>query len=151
MAMGLLDGKREEKAIQLHIKGDMHFHFRKLPIQEGFLVEKQGDAIKRAWLLNYKLQKRFDGYKGINTGAGLVTVCYDRDIIYDPFNQLKEKEKPIKGLDLKKKFIKDIATSTCYKHEVGKKGLQLVDKMIIFVGATMILEVFGILILIAKR
>lgn len=150
--MAILDsisGKRVIKRTQLHVMDNSDFEFRKLKVLDGFLVETENEAVKRAWMLPYKIQKRFGGYKSI--GADSVTVCYDRDILLDTFGQMKDSEKPERGKNLKKQFVRDIATATCYKHEAGKKGLQLIDKMIIFIGTTIILEVIGILIIVAKR
>jgi len=138
-----LFGTQKEQRTQLYFRDDGRFIFRKLDIENTFLVEKTktGEASK-AWMLRYKLLKRFDGFKGI--GADMVTVSYARDIVFDPFSQLKVNEKPEKGKGLIKEFIKKIATSICYQHERTAKGTTFVETITLFLGVTMVLLALAI-------
>ncbi len=128
-----------QKGHQLHFRDDGQFEFRKLEIEDSFLAEKQQQIVTAAWLMIYKLLKRFRGYGKI--GSGMVTISFDRDIVLDSFNQLSDAEKPEKGNDLKKKFVKNIATAKCYRHEHGRKPKTLMDKLVLYMGSAIILEV----------
>jgi len=141
-------GIPKEKRTQLYFRDDGNFIFRKLDIEDGFLVEKnkQGEVIK-AWMMRYKLLKRFDGYGSI--GADMVTVSFARDIVFDPFDQLKDSEKPDKGANLIKDFVRKIAEAKCYRHEMTAKGSLLAEKIVVFMGATMVLLALGIGIKVA--
>jgi hypothetical protein len=141
--------KIKPKRTQLHFRDDGQFQFRKLDILDGFLVEKEQELVVKAWLLFYKLQKRFKGYKKI--GSDMVTVSYDRDIVLDTFGQLKDAEKPEKGANLKKDFVSKIATAKCYKHEHGGKKKTLMDKMVMFFGIAMVGEIVIMLIQVAVK
>lgn len=138
-----LFGLAKEKRTQLYFRDDGTFIFRKLDIEDGFLVEKnaQKDIVK-VWMMRYKLLSSFDGYKGI--GADMVTLSFARDIVLDPFNQLNEGEKPDKGDSLIKSFVTKIATAKCYKHEQTAKGSLFIDKLVLFMGLTMVLLALGI-------
>jgi len=140
-------GVPKEKSTQLYFRDDGGFIFRKLDIEDGFLVEKKSGEIIKAWVMRYKLLKRFDGYKGV--GADKVTISFARDIVFDPYNQLKDSEKPDKGDSLIKDFVRKIATAKCYKHEQTAKGSLFVDKLVLFMGFTMILLAIGIGIKVA--
>ena len=137
----MFEGLRKivQKRTQLHFRDDGMFEFRKLEIEDGFLAEKQQQMVTAAWLMIYKLQKRFRGYGKI--GSDMVTISFDRDIVLDPFDQLSDAEKPEKGNDLKKKFVKNIATAKCYRHEHGKKPKTLMDKLVMYMGTAIVLEV----------
>jgi len=144
--MGLFSGiigTPKEQRTQLYFRDDGSFLFRKLDVEDGFLVEKnKAKEIIKAWMMRYKLLKRFDGYKNIS--ADMVTLSFARDIVFDPFNQLKEGEKPDKGADLVKGFVRKIAEAKCYKHEQTAKGSLFMDKLVVFLGTTMILLALGI-------
>lgn len=131
--------KVKQKRTQLHFRDDGQFEFRKLEIEDGFLVEKEQDVVTKAWLMFYKLQKRFGGYRKI--GSDMVTVSFDRDIVLDIFGQLSDAEKPERGSDLKKSFVKNIAEAKCYRHEHGKKPRTLIDKLVLFMGVAILMEV----------
>ena len=143
--MNLL-GPPKEKRTQLYFRDDGSFILRKLDVEDGFLVEKIKGEIRKAWMMRYKLLKRFDGYGGI--GADMVTVSYARDIVFDPFNQLKDGEKPDKGDSLTKDFVSKIASAKCYRHELSAKGSLFVEKIFLFLGTTMVLLGIGILIVV---
>ena len=136
-------GVPKERGTQLYFRDDGGFHFRTLDIEDTFVVEKnkQKEAVK-AWMMRYKLLKRFDGFKSI--GADMVTVSYGRDIVFDPFRQLNESEVPEKGKALIKDFIKRIAEAKCYQHERTAKGSTLVEKVVIYMGAVMVLLALAI-------
>lgn len=140
--MNLLGGPAKEKGTQLYFRDDGSFIFRKLPIEDTFLTEKtNGGEIIKAWLLRYKLLRNFDGYK--NIAADKVTVSFARDIVFDPFNQLNTGEKPEQGEKLIKDFISKIAEAKCYMHEHTAKGSLLADKIVWFLGITIVLLALG--------
>lgn len=135
--MSLL-GTPKEQRTQLYIRDDGTFIFRKLDIEDGFLVERNAKKeIVKAWMMRYKLLKRFDGYG--NIGADMVTISFARDIVFDPFNQLNDSEKPDKGAELIKDFVRKIAEAKCYRHEREAKGSVLADKIVWFMGITMVM------------
>ena len=138
-----LFGPPKERGTQLYFRDDVGFQFRKLDIEDTFLVEKnpQKEAIK-AWMLRYKLLRRFDGFKGI--GADMVTVSYGRDIVFDPFRQLNDGEIPEKGKARIKTFITKIAEAKCYQHERTAKGSTLADKVVVYMGIVMVLLALAI-------
>jgi len=128
----------KERGIQLYFRDDGSFEFRKLDIEDSFLVEKdaKGNIIK-AWIMYFKLLKRFLGFKNIATD--MVTVSYSRNIIFDPFNQLSNEEAPTENGKLKKEFVKRIAESKCYQHEQKAAPTLIMDKLTLFLGTLMIL------------
>ena len=137
--MGFLNifGAPREKGAQLYFRDDGGFIFRRLDIEDAFLVEKDNHKeIVKAWMMKYKLLKRFDGYK--NIGAGMVTLSFGRDIIFDLFNQLANAEKPEQGDALVKDFVKKIAEAKCYLHEHKAKGSLFIEKLSLYLGFTMI-------------
>ena len=130
--MGLF-GTPKEQGTQVLFRDDGSFIIRNLEIVDGFLVEKDNEGVGRyAWMMFYKLLKRFEGFK--NIGAGNVTLSYNRDVVFDPFNQLSETEKPEKGEGLKKEFIRKRADAKCYRHERSAKGSLLLEKITVFMG-----------------
>lgn len=139
----ILFGIPKEKRTQLYFRDDGGFQFRKLDIEDTFLVEKNSDkeAVK-AWMMRYKLLRRFNGFGSI--GADMVTISYARDIVFDPFNQLNASEKPEKGKALVKDFISKIAQAKCYQHERTAKGSLFTDKITLFLGITMVLLALAI-------
>jgi len=132
------------KRTQLFFRDDYTFAFRKLPIVESFMIEGKKDKPTKAWRHFFKLQFPFDGYRNIPADA--VSIGFDRDIFYDPFNVLDTKEKPAKGFDgtaaLRKPWVQEIATAQVYKHQQQKpKGL-LMDK--VTVGLMIVLVLMGL-------
>lgn len=140
--MGLL-GVAKEKARNLHFFDDGSFIFRELEIEKGWLIENnaQGKGI-RAFMLPYKLQKHFFGYKSI--GSGKVLMTYSRDVVWDPYGQLPNGDKPEKGKGLKEKMMSSIASSTVYQHAVDARPSSLADKMILFCGSVAVLLALSI-------
>ena len=98
--------------------------------------------IVMAWMMPYKLLKRFDGWGKV--GADMVTVSFARDIVFDPFGELSGGEKPIKGADLRKDFVRKIAESTVYRHRQQAKGSLIMDKVTTFLGVVVILLALAI-------
>lgn len=139
--MNLL-GLAKEKRTQLYFRDDGSFIFRKLEVEDGFLVERKNGEIIKAWMMKYNLLIRFDGAKGIS--SDMVTISFARDILFDPFDKLKLGEKPDKGNKLIKTFVSKIAEAKCYRHELKAKGNNMVDRIVIFMGATMVLLAVGI-------
>ena len=144
-SVGLTIGTTKERGTQLYFRDDGGFIFRKLDIEDGFLVLKDKNSkVIKAWLMRYKLLHRFDGYK--NIGADKVTVSFGRDIMFDPFKLLNPNEAPVKGDDLQKLFIRKIATAKCYKHEHEAKGSNVMDRLQVVMGVTIVLLAVGLLL-----
>jgi len=126
-------GPPAEKRTQLYFRDDGGFLFRKLLVEDTFLVEKtKNDEANKAWMMRYKLLKRFDGFK--NIGADMVTISYARDIVFDAFSQLAQNEKLEKGKHIVKDFVKKIAEAKCYQHERSAKGSLFAEKIMMYLG-----------------
>lgn len=144
--MGIL-GPPKEKRTQLHFRDDGKFTFRKLNIEDTFLVEKRGDDIIKGWKHFFKLQFPFAGLggkiKGI--GADMVTLGFDRDIVLDPFNIVEDKDKPDKHKKIdENKWITDVAEGQRYKAQNKPGSRLLVDKVILLLGVATLIIVLGI-------
>ncbi len=139
-------GVPKEYCQQLLFRDDHSFTIRKLPVEKTFVVDKKGESSGIAWMMPYRLLKKFEGYK--STRRCMLLISYGRDIILDSFGQLKDEEKPEKGKGLVKEMISDIATGVFYQHETGKKRNN-VDRMVTFVGCTMILLGLAVFIVAA--
>ena len=74
-------GAPKEKRTQLFFRDDGKFIFRKLEIEDTFLVEKFNKEVVKGWKHYFKLQVPFPGLKGI--AADMVTMGCDRDIVLD--------------------------------------------------------------------
>jgi len=134
----------------LYFRDDGKFTFRKLNIEDTFLVEKRGDDIIKGWKHFFKLQFPFAGLggklaefkKGI--GADMVTLGFDRDIIFDPFNQVPVTNNPNSGKPAKtdtavKQWTAQVAESQRYK-VMNKPGTSLLlDKVTLWLGIGLIL------------
>lgn len=140
-------GVPKEEGLQLYIRDDGAFTIRKILIELGFYVEKAGDEIYKGWFMMYKLLKRFNGYKGV--GAGMLTVSYSRDIILDLFQQLAEEESPSKKGELKTSFLREVFETNVFALDRKIKPKSSTDKIIIFLGVTMLLLALGIGIKVA--
>ena len=133
-------GTPKEKRTQLFFRDDGKATFRKLEVEEASLVEKNpaGEIIK-GWKHFYKLQFPFKGYG--NIGADKVTLSFDRHYVLDPFDLLNKDERPPQDGKLDNAYISQIASGRCYKIESQKKGTSVVDKMTLFLGSGIILEI----------
>lgn len=127
----IFKSKPKEKRTQFHLRDDGKFELRKLDVEEACLVEKdsKGEGF-RAWRHFYKLQFPFPGFGKIK--ADMVTLSYDRDVIFDPYNILEESEKPTKGKDindLNRPWITEIAQAQRYKAENQQAPSLIGDKI----------------------
>jgi len=128
-----IKGTPIERGTQLHFFDDGTFEFRKLPIEDSFLVEKDSkNNILRAWVMYFKLRKRFPGFKNID--SGMVTLSYGRNIVFDPFDQLSDSETPMVKGKFKDTFIQRVAESKCYQHEQKAKTSLVGDRLTVFMG-----------------
>jgi hypothetical protein len=115
------------KRTTLHFYDDESFGFRRLPIKDTFFILKEGDKVKKAWCHYFKTQFQFNGYRGFS--GDNVTITYDRDIFYDPYNILKPTEKPDKTGRLNQAYISRIATSKIYEAQKQKKSSMMMDRV----------------------
>lgn len=129
---------QKEKAIQLLNHDDGTFEFRQVEIEDATMLEKKDEEVYKAWPHFYGLQYPFYGYKNIS--AGMVSICFDRDIIVDEFNILADSEKPAKGNSLVKDWITKKAESRRYKMQNKPTNMLLLDKISIFLGSAIIIQ-----------
>lgn len=143
--MGLLDlsGTSHEQKTQLYFFDDGSFKFRKMTFEDACLVEKKNGEVDRGWAHFYGAELRFDGYKNIK--ADMITLSFNRDFILDPFNKVKEATNPEGGKP--KKGDADIkrwtgAIAEAQRHKVMNKpsNMLLINKITIFLGSALILE-----------
>lgn len=152
--MGLFDMATKEQRTQLMFFDDGSFKFRKMPFEDSCLVEKKNNEVEKAWAHFYGAELRFDGFK--NMRADMVTLSFNRDFILDPFNKVKVATtpnggKPGKGDDDIKKWTGAIAEGQRYKVMSKAGNMLLVNKITLFLGSALILEVIMMGLIIAKR
>ena len=146
--MSIFKSTPKEQATQLLFRDDGTFIFRKLDVEDGFLVERDTtDNIVRAWMLHYKLLKRFNGFKDIS--ADRLTISYNRDIVLDLFDQLSDVDKPSENGKFKRDYIRHVAEAKCYQHEQKAKPTIWADRMTMWMGAVMVLLALGIGVAVA--
>lgn len=137
-------GTPKESRTQLFFRDDGKFQFRKLLIEDTFLVEKVAGEIVKGWKHFFQLQFPFAGMKGI--AADMVTLGGSRDIILDPYGLVGDNEKPDKNKKINENpWITEIAESRIYKHATKKPSMQIYDKITLVLGALTTLLVLGIL------
>ena len=135
-------GPPKEKRTQLFFRDDGKFTFRKLFIEDTFLVEKRGDDIVKGWKHFFKLQFPFAGLKGI--AADMVTLGFDRDIILDSYNLVDENDKPDKHRKINDNdWITDVAEGQRYKAQNKPGSMLLLDKITVFLGVAVLIIVLA--------
>lgn len=140
----------KERRTQLYFRDDGSFQFRKLFVEDTFLVEKVNQNIVKGWKLLFKLQFPFDGYKALS--ADMVTLGYSRDIILDPYGIVSEAEKPEPGMDkLNKSWITQIAEAQLYKQRNKAKPMLLVNKITLFLGISLVIQVLALAYSVAVK
>jgi len=144
-----------EKRTQLLYRDDGKLEFRKLPVQDGFLVVKTGDDVKQGWLHYHTNQFSFKGYK--NIPADMVTLSSSRDIVLDDFKILKPEDKPTAGAvhlgtsGLVKKRIQEIAETVRHKVQVKPGYSPMMNRITLFLGITLVVMVLSLAIQYALR
>lgn len=158
--MGIFDfGTPKEKRTQLYFRDDGKFTFRRLEIEDTFLVERNKDGmIIRGWKHFYNNQFPFGGYR--NIAADMVTLSSGRDIVLDPYNLVPEKEKPGKVAKQAVKvagqppivdWLVEVGNMRRLK-EMSKRGkASTYDKIVLFLGTALMLEILIIGILVAAN
>lgn len=161
---GSIGGTPKEQRTQLHFRDDGTFEFRRLDIEDTFLVEKKNEEIIRGWKHFYRNQFPFAGYKGIK--ADQATLSYDRDIILDPFGLIEEDEdnpekrskvvldaaggnKEIKGT---RAWLSEIGEARRLKLMANRAKKSNYNKIIIFLGVALLFEllIIGIEVLLRQ-
>lgn len=142
-SINIFKGTITEYKTQLMIFDDSSFEFRKMPMEDTCMVEKKNGEIDRAWAHFYSSEFNFDGYKGIH--ADSVTLGFNRDFILDPFDRVKEATTPSGGKPKKdesaiKNWTKEIAEGQRYKVMNKPGNMLLVNKITIFLGVGMIIN-----------
>ena len=134
----LIVGK--EKRTVLLFREDGRFKFEKKEVEDTFLVEKKRGQRVRAWKMSYKLQLPFAGYGKIP--RDMVTICYARDIIFDPFELLTGSEKPDKTSNIAKPWITDIAESQGYTaQQESSKQMAMTTQMSLLGTAVLVVAI----------
>lgn len=169
--MGLLDslgGKVIEKRWQCIFRDDDMFQFRKLELEDTFLIERdKTKAVSHGWKHLYSNQFPCPGYKQAHIPPCAVTFSHPRDIIFEVIPGLVPNgERPDGGrsLDRKQKFsflsekerLKEVVT---WCANVGNQRLLRIaakkskqpsmDRLIMWLGVFGILELVGLLMSIA--
>lgn len=140
-------GPTKERRTQLHFRDDGKFTFRKLQIEDTFLVKKVRDDIVEGWKHFYKLQFPFAGLSGKVRGiaADMVTLGFDRDIVLDPYGIVPDDDKPDKKKKINENpWIQDVAEGQRYKAQNKPGSRLLVDKITMFVGVATLIIVLAI-------
>lgn len=153
--MGILTPQKE-KVYQTFFREDMTFITRQVEVEDGWKIElNEKKKPIRAFMLPYKLQKHFDGYKNIPPCN--MTIDFSRDIVLDSFTQLKDGEKPEKGKPknggdiLKKDMMKKIADAKCHKLEQDARPTSVQDKIVLFMGIVSLILALAIGLKIAMN
>jgi len=152
----------KEKRGQLYFREDGKFLFRRLSVEDTFLIEKKNGNRVAAWLLAYQSQIPFAGGGGVKPNN--VTISYARDIIFDPFNLLRGSQKPSafdhdaqspKGMPaegsraITKPWIRDIAESQTYTaQQESSRRMALTTQMALLGGAVLLMAVALIVIIL---
>lgn len=146
--MSIFDKKPDERT-QLHFNSDGSFEFRKRPLEDSCVVEKDEGKILKAWPHFYSAEYQFDGNGKIP--ADMVTLSFERDMILDPFGKIpvsdsvsgkpKQSDEPTV-----KKWLSQLAESQRYKVMNKPGSMLLINKITLFLGAGFILMVLGFLI-----
>ena len=145
MNLRTIFGAPKEKRTQLFFRDDGKFIFRKLEIEDTFLVEKKNKVIIKGWKHFYKLQFPFAGMKGV--GADMVTLGFDRDIILDPYNIVDSSQKPDKHKKINENpWITEVAEAQRYKAQNNPSNMLLVEKVTLFLGVCTTIIVLSIAI-----
>jgi len=131
----------KERKTQLYFRDDNKFKFIKRELVFSCLVEKTGDALKRAWKHFYGAQLFFPGYK--NMSADSVSLGFARDIILDPFNKIpsgeEAGEKP-KDKNSLSKWIAKIAMNQRHTYHSKRKSTKKEDMInIALIGVILIM------------
>ena len=103
-----------EKRWQLYIRDDGSYEFRRLEVKDGFLIERKGTQVIRAWPWLNSLAVPFAG-DGKKVPAGYIQIAYARDIVLDPFGQLTAEESPGKDANAVKDWVSRTFESQRYK------------------------------------
>jgi len=141
-------GTVKENRTQLYFPDYGGFQFRKLPLEDSCLVEKQKGVVIKAWKHFYSSQIVFNGYKKIH--ADMVTMGFDRDFILDPFNKIpvmgNTSGKPGKTEVEIKKWTSQIAEGKRYQVMSNPSGMMLIEKITMWlgIGLVLLILIFGI-------
>jgi hypothetical protein len=146
-------GSEQEQRTQLHFRDDGRFEFRKMKMEATFLIEKLDDQIVKGWKHLFKNQYPFPGYKKM--GADLITLSYDRDLILDPYGVVTEEELPTKDKKPEqgkhtqpmKEWLVSVGNAQRLKIMAKPSGSTLADKLTIFMGIALVLEIITILVI----
>lgn len=149
--MGLLSlGAPKEKRTQLFFRDDGRVEFRKLEIEDTILVIKQDNQIVRGWKHLLNNQFPFPGYK--NIGADMVTLSYDRGRILDPYHIVTDAKADAKQQAKKEEeWLVSVGEARTLKILSKPTKNTLMNRMITYLGITLILEIVGILIIVGRN
>lgn len=160
MFEGIL-GKPKERRTQLHFRDDGTFEFRKLEIEDTFLVERNKEEIVKGWKHFYRNQFPFAGFKSIKPDQ--VTLSYDRDIILDPYEITKDDEdNPEKSTRViqddtqrfeqrgVKVWLSSVGEARRLKMMANRAKSSSYNRIILFLGSALMVELLIIGLIIAR-
>lgn len=127
---------------------DWSFGHSKMPVKDGSVVIIKDDAIKMAWPALNKLTLPFSGLGGVKKGRTLI-IC-ENDIIFDSFSRLTDDEKPKEGTGLVKEWVTKKADSVCYRLQSKPKSNVTMNRIVMFIGAALMIIVISILIRVLR-
>jgi len=142
----------KEKVMRLHFRDNRHFKFEKTEVEDSILQEKKNGRLVRAWEMLYKLQLPFRGFKGIV--QDMVTLTFERDVIFDPFNTLADTETPkayISKLSREKgigAWVSDITRTQQYKKQEESSKHMAATTQIVLLAIPTVLMAIGTLIVV---
>lgn len=120
-----------------------------MDIEATCLATKRDGLVEEAWKHFYASELRFDGYRKIP--ADMVTLGFSRDYILDPFNKVPVSDSPSSGKPAKteaaiKNWTAQVAESQRYKVMNKPTNMLLVDKISMFLGCALLIEliIFGL-------
>ncbi len=136
-AVGVGSISAQSKGMCLHVFDDGSFAHIERPIKRGkFVDEKAG----KWWPAAPSLRRNFYGGEGQRSGK--VTLTCDRDcVLLVPTHPYNEKDLPPRGLGLSSPYFKPDAEAACYDAETKNRKASVLDKIIMFLGATLMVEV----------
>ncbi len=138
----------KEKGMQLYLRDNGWIEFRTLELDGASLIERNThDEVSIGWPHLYENLFPFDGYKykGKNIPAGMVTVSFSRDIIWDEAGIVDDK--PTKGGGLIKEWITKRAESQRYRTQIKPGTSLLMNRITLFLG----IGIIGLLLLIGLK
>lgn len=134
--MGVLTQVDKRKVVEFY--ADDTFQIINLPTHDGAVVKRDDKGLNEGWPIINRLQIPFDGKEFGFTKNERIMIISETDIIEDPFNLIPENEKPEEGPGLIKDYVKNKAESVVYRHQSKPKKVETINRVVLFLGITLI-------------